>query len=307
MSFANTITSKSSRRFAFAAASALFFCAFGAAAQEPVDETAPAASELTSDFGDIDTAIPGLEPTESVAPEAMDAEPVATEATEEAEEGAGVEAFSMQALWTHGDVVARSTLISMILMSIATWFIVATKFVDQMSLSGQARKLRGFWEADNVDDGLDALGKNNAFAGIATAAMSAANEGERGLQSKINVSNRMSHRVVQSVEGINHRLLSGMAVLATVGSISPFVGLFGTVWGIVNALIAIGVSGQASIDKVAGPVGEALYMTAIGLFVAIPAVIFYNLLGRRNKVIQDTARHFAVDVEQLFTRNAVKV
>ena len=291
-------------RFALAAATALAFCALGAVAQEATDETAQAATGLSTDIGSVDTSIPGLEPAEPILTEVAAAKPVASEVV--APEGHS-EAFSMQALWTEGDIVARSTLISMIIMSIATWFIVTTKFVDQMSLSRQSRKLRDFWEADTIDDGLANLGKNNAFADIAHAAMSVSQDGERGLQAKIAASNRMSHRVVQSVEGINHRLLSGMAVLATVGSISPFVGLFGTVWGIVNALIAIGVSGQASIDKVAGPVGEALYMTAIGLFVAVPAVIFYNLLGRRNKVIQDTARHFAVDLEQLFTRNSVKV
>lgn len=293
-----------SARFALAAATAFAFCALGAVAQETTEDTAPAATELSTDIGGVDTSIPGLEPAEPVLTEVAGVEPVAAEAV--AEEGHS-EAFSMQALWTEGDIVARSTLIAMIIMSIATWFIVTTKFVDQMALSRQSRKLRAFWEADTVDDGLANLGKNNAFADIAHAAMSVSQDGERGLQAKISSSNRMSHRVVQATEGINHRLLSGMAVLATVGSISPFVGLFGTVWGIVNALIAIGVSGQASIDKVAGPVGEALYMTAIGLFVAVPAVIFYNLLGRRNKVIQDTARHFAVDLEQLFTRNSVKV
>lgn len=302
MSFAPTTKTRTAR-FAFAAATALAFCVFGAVAQEPTDEEAPAATELTTDIGSVDTSIPGLEPAEAVVAEAVAQEPAGEEAAAEGHS----EAFSMQALWTEGDIVARSTLIAMIIMSVATWFIVTTKFVDQMALSRQARKLRDFWEADTVDDGLANLGKNNAFADIAHAAMSVSQDGERGLQSKISSANRMSHRVVQATEGINHRLLSGMAVLATVGSISPFVGLFGTVWGIVNALIAIGVSGQASIDKVAGPVGEALYMTAIGLFVAVPAVIFYNLLGRRNKVIQDTARHFAVDLEQLFTRNSVKV
>ena len=293
-------------RDALLAISTLTLCAFGASAQEVTDPPAPAAdsSELSSDLSTLDTEIPGLEPVGVVEAAETPAE-VATMA-ETAAEGESHEAFSLQSLWTEGDIVARSTLISMILMSLATWYIVVTKLVDQASIQGQARKLRDFWSSDSISDGLDALGKRNAFAGIADAALSVSNDGERGLQAQISVSNRMSHRVVQAVEGINKRLLGGMAVLATVGSISPFVGLFGTVWGIVNALIAIGISGQASIDKVAGPVGEALYMTAIGLFVAVPAVIFYNLLGRRNKVLQDTARHFAVDLEQLLVRAPVK-
>lgn len=298
-------------RHALAAVSALMLLSFGAVAQEATDETAaaPAASELSTDLGELDTSIPGLEDPAAAAEPAVtafDAAPATSaEATEAGEEHG--EAFSMQALWTEGDIVARSTLIMMILMSLATWYIVGTKYVDQMSLMRQSRKLRDFWSSDSIADGLDSLGKRNAFAGIAHAAMSVSQDDERGLQAQISASNRMSHRVVQSVEGVNQRLSAGMAVLATVGSISPFVGLFGTVWGIVNALIAIGVSGQASIDKVAGPVGEALYMTAIGLFVAVPAVVAYNMLGRRNKVIQDMARHFALDLEQLFTRVPVKV
>jgi len=296
-------------RRALIAAGALLLLSFGAAAQETTDETAaaaPAASELSSDLGTLDTSIPGLEET-SVAAEPATTATFDAAPAESAEAAGEEEAFSMQALWTEGDIVARSTLIMMVLMSLATWYIVATKYVDQMSLLRQSRKLRDFWSSDSVAEGLDSLGKRNAFAGIAQAAMSVSQDDERGLQSHISATNRVSHRVVQSVEGVNSRLSAGMAVLATVGSISPFVGLFGTVWGIVNALIAIGVSGQASIDKVAGPVGEALYMTAIGLFVAVPAVVAYNLLGRRNKVIQDTARHFALDLEQLFTRVPVKV
>ena len=109
----------------------------------------------------------------------------------------------------------------------------------------------------------------------------------------------MSHQVGIELERINVRLQGGMAWLATVGSIAPFVGLFGTVWGIVGALTTIGMTGDASIERVAGPVGEALIMTAIGLAVAVPAVILYNLLGRRNKIIYDEARHFAYDVEKL--------
>lgn len=292
-------------RHAFLSIGALMVIMGGAQAQAPATDPAAAAteqSEFATDLGSLDTSIPGLETAAET--EAAPA-PLQTTAAE-AEEG-GHEAFSIQALWTEGDIVARSTLIAMIIMSIATWYIVATKVVDQMGLQRQARKLGEFWASDSINQGLEHLGERNAFAGIAHAAMSVSQDGERGLQSQISTSNRMSHRVVQSVEGINHRLSTGMAVLATVGSIAPFVGLFGTVWGIVNALIAIGVSGQASIDKVAGPVGEALYMTAIGLFVAVPAVVFYNMLGRRNKVIQDTARHFALDLEQLFSRVPVKV
>jgi len=101
----------------------------------------------------------------------------------------------------------------------------------------------------------------------------------------------------RAVDQVNSKLQGGLGLLATVGSVAPFVGLFGTVWGILNALVSIGIAGQASIDKVAGPVGEALIMTAIGLFVAVPAVLLYNYLVRRNKVITEKLRAFAGDLQ----------
>jgi biopolymer transport protein ExbB len=289
-----------------AATIAAMFLAFSpvAMAQEPeaapaeTTEAAPVDGAVDA-LGDVDTSIPGLTETATVE-EAAPAE------EGEAVEGEGFEAFSIEHLWTDGDIVARTTLVLMVLMSIGSWYIVVTKFLDQNKLFGNAKKLGEFWEANSIDDGINQLGPKNAFRDIADSAVQVAQSGDAGLMGRISRSNRMSHKVVQAVEGINNRLSSGMSFLATVGAVSPFIGLFGTVYGIVNALIAIGISGQASIDKVAGPVGEALYMTAIGLFVAVPAVIFYNLLGRRNKTLQDTARHFAVDVEQLLTSTTTK-
>jgi biopolymer transport protein ExbB len=286
-----------------AATFAALFMTFAPAAfaQEPTTEAAPAeATEAPVDaLGDVDTSIPGLSDAAPVEAAAAPAEEPAAE--DEGAKEEGFEAFSIEHLWTDGDIVAKTTLILMVLMSIGSWYIVVTKFLDQNRLFGDAKKLGEFWEANSIDDGINQLGAKNAFRDVADSAVQAAQSGDSGLMGRISRTNRMSHKVVQSVEGINNRLSGGMSFLATVGAVSPFIGLFGTVYGIVNALIAIGISGQASIDKVAGPVGEALYMTAIGLFVAVPAVIFYNLLGRRNKTLQDTARHFAVDVEQLMT------
>jgi len=108
----------------------------------------------------------------------------------------------------------------------------------------------------------------------------------------------------RAADGVSTKMQSGLGLLATVGSTAPFVGLFGTVWGILNALIAIGIAGQASIDRVAGPVGEALIMTAIGLFVAVPAVLGYNWLLRRNKLIQDDVRNFASDLHAYLVSGA---
>jgi biopolymer transport protein ExbB len=291
-----------------AATVAAMFLAFAPVAIAQPADPAPATTEVpaTDPLADVDTSLPGM--TEAAAPAEAVVEAAAVEG-EEAVEGegeGGVEAFSLTSLWTDGDIVARTTLVLMILMSLGSWYIVITKFIDQNSLFGHAKKLGKFWESGSVDEGLHQLGNKNAFRDVAESAVQAAAVGESGLMGRISRSNRMSHRVSQAVEGISNRLSGGMAFLATVGAVSPFIGLFGTVWGIVGALIAIGISGQASIDKVAGPVGEALYMTAIGLAVAVPAVIFYNLLGRRNKTLNDTARHFAIDVEQLLSSTSTK-
>jgi biopolymer transport protein ExbB len=212
--------------------------------------------------------------------------------------------FSVWAVWDKGDFVAKGTLIIMILMFAGTIYIAATKAVDQTILGNQMKKIPAFWDANTLDEGLDILGRNSAFRNIAEGAIAQANSAQAGLGARISRSDRMAHQVGIELERVNNRLQGGMAFLGTVGSICPFVGLFGTVWGIVNALITITVAGDASIEKVAGPVGEALIMTAIGLAVAVPAVIFYNLLGRRNKVIYDSARHFSFDVDKLMASSA---
>lgn len=275
------------------AALAMIFMPMTAMAQEP---EAPGLPDV-----EVDTSIPGLETTP--AEEAAPAPPPA--AAEEFDEEAAVEGeevenpFTVQHMWEQGDIVARGTLIVMIIMFAGTVYVGATKFVDQTLLIGQMKKLNGFWEAGSLDEALDQLGQKSAFRNIAEGAIAQANSSQGGLGARISRSDRMSHQVGIELERINSRLQGGMAWLATVGSICPFVGLFGTVWGIVGALTTIGLTGDASIEKVAGPVGEALIMTAIGLAVAVPAVILYNLLGRRNKNIYDEARHFAFDVEKL--------
>lgn len=277
------------------AAMAMAFLPLGAMAQPapetPPDATAPAAP---TDALPIEDTAPVPEPV--AAPEAA---PAAEE------EGHSMEdAFTIQGMWEAGDIVARSTLVIMIIMFAGTVYIAATKVVDQTVLMGQAKKIPAFWDANTLDEGLDVLGRNSAFRSIAEGAIAQANSAQAGLGARIGRSDRMSHQVGIELERVNGRLQAGMAFLATVGAICPFVGLFGTVWGIVNALIRIGTSGDPSIEKVAGPVGEALIMTAIGLAVAVPAVIFYNLLGRRNKNISDAARHFAFDVDKLMASSA---
>jgi biopolymer transport protein ExbB len=266
------------------ASMAMALLPMGAMAQTP-PETPPA-----------DASAPAA-PAADAAPEAAPAAAPAA-ANNEATE-AKKNQFGVANLWKEGDIVTRGTLIIMVLMFVGTVYIAATKLIDQTMLISQSKKVNGFWEANSLDEGLDSLGRNNAFRAVAEGAIAQANSAQGGLGSRISRGDRMSHQVGIELERINMRLQGGMAFLATVGSICPFVGLFGTVMGIVKALTTIGVTGDASIEKVAGPVGEALNMTAIGLFVAVPAVMLYNLLGRRNKVIGDNARHFAFDVEKL--------
>jgi biopolymer transport protein ExbB len=260
-----------------------------AAAQQPATPEAPPVAEA-----------PAAPPADVAAPPA-DAAPATEEGGAKADTASK---FSIQNIWVEGDVVAKTTLVLMVIMFAGTIYIASTKAVDQTILLGQAKKIPAFWDANTLDEGLDVLGRNNAFRNIAEGAIAQANSAQAGLGARIARGDRMSHQVGIELERVNARLQAGMAFLATVGAICPFVGLFGTVWGIVNALIRIGTSGDPSIDKVAGPVGEALIMTAIGLAVAVPAVIFYNLLGRRNKTISDAARHFAFDVDKLMASSA---
>jgi biopolymer transport protein ExbB len=251
---------------------------------------------------------PPMLPTEEApaapAPEAAAAAPAGEEAKADGEAHSMEDAFTLAAVWTESDEVGKGTLIIMIIMFAGTIYIAVTKAVDQTMLSNQMKKIPAFWDANTLDEGLDLLGRNNAFRAVAEGAIAQANSAQAGLGARISRSDRMSHQVGIELERINGRLQGGMAFLATVGAICPFVGLFGTVWGIVKALITITASGDASIERVAGPVGEALIMTAIGLAVAVPAVIFYNLLGRRNKNISDAARHFAYDVDKLMASSA---
>lgn len=281
-----------------AVALALAFAPLGAIAQTPDTETPAGALD------GVDTSIPGLNDAPAVEPTPAPAPAPAEAAVEEEGYGPGEDPFSVQHIWVAGDIVARTTLVLMILMSLGSWYIVATKLFDQTRIMGNVKRLGDFWSASSIDEGLDNLGRGNAFRLIAEGAVAAANNTETGIISRIPREERMSLEVSRELDRLNSRLQGGMAFLATVGATAPFIGLFGTVWGIVNALIAIGLSGDASIERVAGPVGEALIMTAIGLAVAVPAVIFYNLLGRRNKNVSDVARYFAIDVEKLMSSKA---
>ena len=204
--------------------------------------------------------------------------------------------YGLEALWKGSDFVAKAVLVLLLVMSMGSWYIIVTKFVEQGRIKRQARGVDGgFWNAQTVRQGADTLEEGSPFRFIAEAGLEATRKHE-GLLGQINLNDWMSMSIQRSIDRVQSRMQDGLAFLATVGSISPFVGLFGTVWGILNALTAIGVAGQASIDKVAGPVGEALIMTAIGLAVAVPAVMGYNWLVRRNKAVMDDVRSFGGDL-----------
>jgi biopolymer transport protein ExbB len=208
--------------------------------------------------------------------------------------------YGLAALWSQGDFVARGTLIIMLIMSMASWYIIFTKLFEQRKLMKSAEAAaKTFWTAGSVKDGLGSLDEGSAFRFIAESGISASEHHEGTLVEKIDLHTWVSMSVQRAIDNINSRLQDGLAVLATVGSTAPFVGLFGTVWGIYHALTAIGISGQASIDKVAGPVGEALIMTAFGLAVAVPAVMGYNWLIRRNKMAMERVRAFGGDVHNV--------
>ncbi len=205
--------------------------------------------------------------------------------------------YGLGALWEQGDWVARGTLLILVAMSMGSWYILITKLYESLKLSLEAKSAqRTFFKSRSIREGADALKSGGAFRFIADSGIEASQHHEGALTENIDHNSWVSMNVQRSLDDIQSRLQDGLAFLATVGSTAPFVGLFGTVWGIYHALTAIGIAGQASIDKVAGPVGEALIMTAMGLAVAVPAVLGYNWLVRRNKVTMEAVRRFGADL-----------
>ncbi len=192
--------------------------------------------------------------------------------------------YGLKAIISHGDLVSRSVLVLLMLMSLGSWYIIVTKLFEQRKLLAESSKVGAgstFWESSSVAQASEGLAAEGAFRYIAETALEATHK-HSGVLAQVDLSTWLATSLDEAGEEVEHRLQKGLGFLATVGSTSPFVGLFGTVWGILNALTSIGMAGQASIDKVAGPVGEALIMTAIGLAVAVPAVLGYNWLVGRN-------------------------
>ncbi len=203
--------------------------------------------------------------------------------------------YGLEALWEGSDLVTKVVLLLLLIMSMGSWYIMIVKVLEQSKMGRQAKDAQAFWSAATVAEGTAALSEASPFRFLADAAGTAVNK-HHGLMGHIPLNDWIAMAIQRAVDRVQSNTQSGLAFLATVGSTSPFVGLFGTVWGIYHALTAIGISGQASIDKVAGPVGEALIMTAIGLAVAVPAVLGYNWLVRRNKAVMDQVRAFGNDL-----------
>jgi biopolymer transport protein ExbB len=187
-------------------------------------------------------------------------------------------------------------LLILLLMSMGSWYVIVTKTLEQNKLTKEAQDAQArFWLAASSTEGLGALPADGAYHHVVSAGLAAA-EKHPAVAAEMDLKTWLSNSIERALGQVQSRLQASLSLLATVGSTSPFVGLFGTVWGIYNALVKIGTSGQASIDKVAGPVGEALIMTAIGLAVAVPAVLGYNWLVRRNKAALEQLRDFGFDL-----------
>ncbi len=211
--------------------------------------------------------------------------------------------YGLKALWGQGDIVAKGTLLILVLMSMGSWYVLITKFFEQNKVARFAKQAQEkFWSADNVRQGTDALDEASPFRFIAEKGLEGASK-HTGMLGAINFNDWVTMSIQRAINNVQSRMQDGLAVLATVGSTGPFVGLFGTVWGIYNALVKIGMSGQASIDKVAGPVGESLIMTAIGLAVAVPAVLGYNWMVRRNKSAMEDINAFGSDLHSVLLAN----
>lgn len=214
--------------------------------------------------------------------------------------------YGLAALWSQGDVVIKSVALLLLLMSIASWYVIATRAWRLVKLRRAARAMAGFWHAHSFAEGMvaiDVSGPLNPFHYLALEGHSAVNHhtsNKEDLHGQLTLADWLTESLRGAIDESAERMQGGLSILASVGSTAPFVGLFGTVWGIYHALVGIGISGQAGIDKVAGPVGEALIMTAFGLAVAIPAVLGYNTLTRSNKGLIGKLHRFARQLHAYF-------
>lgn len=212
-------------------------------------------------------------------------------------------------LWTQGDWVTKAVALLLLGMSLTSWMVILFKTMDIFKFRSLGQRTEAFWHSEDFASGLQALGPSvdNPFVQLAEAGQEATahhRHTQTQLHDTLDISDWIQRCLRNAIDDSTARFQSGLAVLASVGSTAPFVGLFGTVWGIYHALMGIGAAGQATIDKVAGPIGEALIMTALGLAVAIPAVLGYNALVRGNKAILTKLNRFAHDLHAYFVTGA---
>ena len=225
--------------------------------------------------------------------------------------------FGLSHVWHQGDWITRTVVIVLLAMSVVSWIVIAIKAVNLRRHRAQARGCEGFWHSADFAGGLAKLEANargagdNPFRALALEGRDATHHilhldgGAPGqLHDSLDVSDWVTRSLRNAIDDFTARLQSGLGILASVGATAPFVGLFGTVWGIYHALLGIGEAGAATIDKVAGPIGEALIMTALGLAVAIPAVLGYNALVRGNKGVLHKLNRFAHDLHAYFVTGA---
>jgi biopolymer transport protein ExbB len=214
--------------------------------------------------------------------------------------------YGLSALWAQGDAIAKITLLVLVLMSVSSWYVIFSKWAEQRRMHVFAQAAQGLWRAtSSLREASLGLEASSPFRFIAEKSLEGAAKHSNMVVS-VDFNTWVSLSIQRALSTVQSRLQNGLTVLATVGATAPFVGLFGTVWGIYHALVKIGISGQASIDKVAGPVGEALIMTAIGLAVAVPAVLGYNWLVRRNKSVMEEVHAFGADLHAVLLASAGK-
>ena len=280
-----------SRHLTIAAAIVLLSgLSFGSAIAQTAAPAAPAMSAPGAAAPDA-AAAPAAPAADAAAPAAAPAADASAKPPVNAADQATP--YGITHLWVEGSLIDRFIMVVLLIMSIGTWYIFITKYIDQARILNHAKLVdKKFWTAATISEGVDKLPKNSVFRAIAESGVRASSG-----NSLVGMNDWIGMQLSRQLEDANARMQGGVAFLASVGSVSPFIGLAGTVWGILQALIAIGVAGQASIDKVAGPVGEALIMTFLGLVAAVPAVLLYNYLVRRNKIIVEKLRAFSGDLQ----------
>ena len=217
--------------------------------------------------------------------------------------------YGLAAIWLQGDWVAKGCLLLLAIMSTASWVVLVTKTMALRLLRSQTKDAMGaFTDVRHFATRVSSLSDDNPLRFVADSGSAAAQQ-YAAVKPRVDYDTWLIRAIEQALSKLQTRMQEGMAVLATIGSTAPFVGLFGTVWAIYSALVKIGASGQASIDRVAGPVGEALIMTAIGLAVAVPAVFGYNWLLRQNKLALESVRGFGTQLHMMLlaTSDAAEV